>query len=235
MEQLRTHVAGDQYQEAFASVRAAKIWFWWLILAAVVIQITGFILVRYAGVIDKAPAVTQAAEPKAAPPAIAPAADEQAEAADMWYQTLNWILPATKFIALAAGMLLILTTMFSVKLSLLGRTGGVAGFMGAFFWSILLWVFLIPWQQALHTSVATGALFNIGELIEKTRPILWGGEPASALERMFYYVRFLAYPLFVILLQLIVQAKFARGYRRMTVSVSGELPEEALPPGAEKM
>jgi len=234
MEQLRTHVAGDQYQEAFASVRAAKNWFWWLILAAVVIQIAGFILVRYGGVIDEAPAVTEPAGAKVAP-ATAPAADEQAQSANVWYQTLNWILPATKFIALAAGMLLILTTMFSVKLALLGRTGGVGGFMGAFFWSILLWVFLIPWQQALHTSVAAGALFNLGELVARTRPIIWDGEEASALERVFYYVRFLAYPLFVIVLQLIVQAKFARGYRRTTVGVSGELPEHAAPPEAEKM
>jgi hypothetical protein len=223
MEQLRTQIAEDEYRTAFGTVHAARSWFWWLILAVIVIQIVCFVLVRFVGVIDYAPDVA---------PAAATREPDSGTASQMWYDVLAWVLPATKFIGLAAGMLLVLTLMFAVKLSLLGRAGGVAGFISAFFWSLLLWVFLIPWQQVLHARVACGALYNLGDLVRQTRSVVWNGQDVSWLLKILYYVRFLAYPVFVILLLLAVQARFARGYRRMTlgVSESGEAP-----PADEKM
>ena len=144
----------------------------------------------------------------------------------VWYELLCWVLPATKFIALAAGMLLILTLMFAVKLSLLGHIGGVAGFMSGFFWSILLWVFLIPWQQVLQSSFASGALYNLHFLVKHTQDAVWSGS-ASLITQILYYARFVAYPIFVILLALVVQAKFARGYRRMALSVAEAVRPQA--------
>lgn len=211
MEQVRTHIAEDQYHAAFGTVRAAKNWFWWLILAAIVIQIVCFVLVCFAGVIDQAADVAP----------LAAADKDNAGAAHVWYNILAWVLPATKFIGLAAGMLLVLTLMFAVKLTLLGRSGGVDGFISAFFWSLLLWVFLIPWQQVLHGALACGVLYNLGDLVRQYRFAVCNGQDASWLLKALYYVRFLAYPVFVILLLLAVQAKFARGYQRMTLGVSG--------------
>ena len=208
MEQLQTHVAEDEYRTAFGTVRAAKNWFWWLILAAIVVQIVSFMLIRFGGVIDAAPDVAVAA------------ADDEGAAAGVWYEIFRWALPATKFIAVAAGMLLVLTLMFATKLSLLGRLGGVGGFVGALFWSMLLWVFLIPWQQVTRSSVACGALCNLEGLLRQTDRVVWNGEGVSWVLHVLYYVRFLAYPVFVILLLLVVQSKFARGYRRMTLSVA---------------
>ncbi len=212
MEQLRTHIGGDQYRTAFESDRAAKNWFWWLILASLAVQVVAFILVRFVGVIDKAPQVVEAA-------ATQPAAVTSSKA-EAWYDVLAWLLPATKFIGVAAGLLLILTLMFAVKLSLLGRAGGIAGFMSAFFWSLLVWALLIPWQQVISSSFACGATYNLGELVARTRAVIWQGQDVSWIWHATYYVRFLVYPLFVILLLLAVQARFARGYRRMSLTVA---------------
>ena len=88
MEQVRTHIAEDEYHTAFGTVRAAKNWFWWLILAAIVIQIVCFVLVCFAGVIDQAADVAP----------LAAASKGKAGAAEVWYNILAWILPATKFI-----------------------------------------------------------------------------------------------------------------------------------------
>ncbi len=220
MEQLRTQVDDDQYRTAFGTIRAAKNWFWWLILACLVIQFAGFVLVRFWGVIDKAPAV------------VAVAADEDAATrADTWYRALGWFLPATKFTGMVSGMLLALTLLLAVKIALLGRAGGVAGFIGAFFWSLLLLVFLIPWQQVTRTTFASGALHNLDYLIEQTRSVTWNAKDVSWFDQVMYYARFVAYPLFVVLLQLVVQVKFARGHRRMSLSVAeaavAEPPENA--------
>jgi Na+-transporting methylmalonyl-CoA/oxaloacetate decarboxylase gamma subunit len=207
MEQIQGPVESDEFRGALATARFAKNVFMWLIFLALVIQFSGFVAVR-SGAIEPA-------EPAATQPATAPAAETQDNA---WHAVYGWALPTTKFIALAAGMLLALTLLLSVKLSLLGRTGGVDGFLGAFFWSLVLWVFLIPWQQALAgSSFACGALYNLGELQDETRRVT--AEDASFFQRVLYYLRFIAYPVLVFLLWLLVHAKFARGYRRVTLGV----------------
>lgn len=207
MEQIEGPVGNDEYRRALATVRFAKNVFLWLIFLALVIQFSGFVLVRFAGAIEVAVPATQ--------PATAPAAGA---ADNAWETVYEWVLPATKFIALAAGMLLVLTLLLAVKLALVGRTGGVSGFLSAFFWSLLLWVFLIPWQQALAGSTfACGALYNLNDLLAETARIK--AEDAGFLRQVVYYLRFMAYPVFVFLLWLLVHAKFTRGYRRVTLGV----------------
>jgi hypothetical protein len=225
MQRFDSSVAGEEYRQALASVRCARNVFWWLILAAIVVQLVGFVLVRFAGVVDgseamreaRATAAGPAAQPAPAPvpaPTTAPAEPAAAAdaSADAWAALLGWVLPLGKFVALASGVLLVLTVMFAVKLVLLGQTGGVGGLMSAFFWSLLLLVFLIPWQQALpESALLAGALHNLGDLVDATAAA--GGE-AGLLARIAYYSRFAAYPLIVVLLWLVVGLKFARGCRR---------------------
>ena len=134
-------------------------------------------------------------------------------AAEAWLATLNWAMPAAKFAALAAGMLLVLTLLLAVKLALLGRMPGVAALVSAFFWSLLLWMLLIPWQQTLAGSTfACGALSNCTDLMEAGAKL--AGAKANWFTCTVYYARFAAYPLLAVVLWLLVQAKFARGYRQ---------------------
>ena len=235
MEQIHTHVADDQYQAAFGTVRAAKNWFWWVVLACLIVQIAGFMLVRFGGIIDAASAVAPTAAPAEGEPAEEQPAEEEPDKVDaeMWYGALFWVFPATKFIAMASGILLAVTLLLAVALTLIGRAGGVPGFVSAFFWSLVLCVFLIPWQQLHQTDFASGALYNLGYLVNHTRTAVWQGGEVSLLTKILYYARFLAYPCLVIFLELIVQAKFARGYRRMILSVTETGP--AQPPADAKM
>jgi len=225
MEQLTAASGHDEYRQAFGSVRAAKNVFWWLIFLAVGAQLAGFIVIRFGKVIDAdVPAARAAATRPATQPAAKGAAAQPADKAPprlgMWYRALAWALPATKFLAFAAGMLLVLTLMFAVKIALQGRIGGVSGFMSAFFWSLLLWVFLVPWQQVLAGStVACGALYNLGDVIGETGKVAWGAKPDWATQAL-YYARFIAYPAVVLALWVIVQMKFASGFRRATLGVA---------------
>ena len=215
MEQFEAPAGNNEFRRALATARFAKNVFMWLIFLALVIQFSGFVLVRFVGAIK----AEEPAPPAATRPAVTqPAAAAAAENPGAWRTVYEWALPTTKFTALAAGMLLVLALLLSVKLSLVGRTGGVDGFLSAFFWSLVLWVFLIPWQQALPgTSFACGALYNLGDLLEQTRKAT--AEGASFFRHVVYYLRFVAYPVLVILLWLLVHAKFARGYRRVSLGV----------------
>jgi hypothetical protein len=226
MEQIHSQVAEEPYRAAFATVRAAKNWFWWLVLAAVVVQLGAFVAVRFAGVVDQAGPIAkivadrQAGDRPGRPVATAPAA-EASGTAELWHQVLHWVLPGTKFLAVAAGALLALTLLVGTMLALTGRTGGVAGLTSALFWSLVLLAALIPWQQVLGGPFVSGAMHNFGELRDRTAEVTWGAQGVGPATRVLYYARFVAYPLLAVVLALVVQAKFARGYRRTVPAPSG--------------
>ncbi len=217
MEQIRTPVENEEYHAALSTVRRAKNCLWWVIVLSIIIQMAAFVSVRFVGVVDDAPQLADIAPANAdwttTSPVVVP--DEKtAGPAWMWHQVLNWVLPATKFIAMAAGILLVLTMLMAAQLSLVGRTGGAAGFTSGFFWSLLLLVFLVPWQQIVNSTFACGALYNFSDLIDWTAQVAWNAKDVSLTKQIFYYDRFLGYPAFVILLCLVVQVKFACGWRQ---------------------
>ena len=217
-----------EFPEALRTLRSAKCWLLFFIGACLLLQLGAFVSVDFFGVIDSTDRVAElkaeraealepvdASDPATQPTTQVAGGDENAE---LWYESLHWVLPATKFLALVSSLLLVLTVMFSVKLSLIGRVGGPAGFMSAFYWSLLLFVALIPWQQILDSAIVCGATFNLDQLVN-LKP---GWQDAETPMRVwtYYYARFLAYPAVALLISLVVAAKFARGYRPLKNQVS---------------
>ncbi len=209
-----------EYRQALRSVRAAKNVFVLLILAALLVQLAGFCLVRF-GVVPlpsgceattTAPAAWTAS---ASAPASQPAARSAAAcaAADMLVLGMHWALPATKFLAMVLAILLAITLLVSVQLAILGRTGGAAAVTSGFFWSLLLLMVLVPWQQFYGGNMATGATFNFGTLLEGSARVLRHHATAPWDELAYYYARFAGYPVIALLLLLLVQAKFHRFWR----------------------
>ena len=223
-----TTAESQQYLDALKTIRAAKNWFWWLVFLAVVIQLGSFAAVRFAGVIDKAAMVQrlQLQSEKADKPADQSEKGEDeslnSTSAEVWYETLAWVLPTGKFVAMVSGLLLILTMLLAVEVSLVGKTGGAGKFTSAFFWSLLLWAMLIPWQQVgtFRSTFACGALCNLQDLIENTAKVAWGTKDVPILTQIFYYARFVAYPILVILISIVVQLRFARGRSQALAGLS---------------
>jgi hypothetical protein len=134
--------------------------------------------------------------------------------AQKWAIAMSWVLPATKFGATVLSLLLLLTILFSVLLSLVGRLGGISPLISAFFWSLILFVMLMPWQQILSNgSVACGSLYNLGELL--TARMLNSAPDASWHDQTLYLARFLVYPSVGVLVWLVVHLKYGRGCMRM--------------------
>jgi hypothetical protein len=244
MQQIQYDIRPAEFHDAMKSTRSARVTFWLLLGLAMMLQLAAFGLVEFGGVLegdeaalvkgtdDKTP-TTPAAKASSAPakkpsspakphasktsttkPREAGSQEPQLTKAEKWRIALRWSLPAAKFIAMVTALLLTLTILFAVGLSLVGRLGGMAGLMSAFFWSLILFVMVVPWQQVLvKRTLACGALFNLGELL--TRRAEWGGPEAPMGDTVLYYGRFVAYPGAGLLIWLIVHVKFVRASMRM--------------------
>ena len=215
---------------AFRSLKAGKTFFMTIVLLMLLVQLAAFIAADFFGVLDKpTPAAINAAatQPTTTQPGEADADDDVARAA-CWECLYAWTLPAAKFLALVAGLLAVLTFMFAVKLSIVGRLGGIAGFMSAFFWSLILLAVVTPWQQISGGSFASGALYNFGELQRHLQQVR--AEGANLWDWIVHYARFIAYPVVAILIWCITLAKFGRGYRDSIMApIITEAPPQPLP------
>jgi len=232
MEQVEYQSDLAQYADAFRSVRAAKNLFFVLLLLAVLVQLAAFALVQFAGVMDAskgedpAQAIMSDSQQKTA---TRPADPDKFSSASLWYQVLYWALPTTKFAGIVLAALLALTLLTGVQISLVGRLGGAAGLVSALFWSLILLAMMTPWQQALQSSAACGALYNYSDLCRGARLVNQAWDPQarpSSLGLTLYYARFVAYPLLALLVLLVVQSKFARGYGRMNASAAAAGPQQ---------
>ncbi len=202
-----------------------------LVVLALLVQLAGFILVDFVGVIDPIQDKQPSPTSRAAMEAAAEKSVERSEAAgraSYWDTFFEWTLPAMKFVAMASGLLAIVTLTFAVMLSVVGRLGGIAAFMSAFFWSLILVAMITPWQQLLHGSFASGALYNLGYLKEQASLVKgsWGAKEVELLDWIFYYARFIAYPVIALLIWLAVMLKFASGHKASSMAPAGLIPTQ---------
>ncbi|MHC4239093.1 MAG: hypothetical protein ACYSUC_04970 [Planctomycetota bacterium] len=79
------------------------------------------------------------------------------------FRHLAWLIRLLDFVVILTAMLYCLTMLFSLKISLLGRLGGINHISRAFFLSLIFVVLLLPWQK-LFGPVVKGAIFTPGEL-----------------------------------------------------------------------
>jgi hypothetical protein len=261
MKMVQYQTTGSEYVDALRSTRLAKNVLSALLAVCIVAQIAAFVLVHFVGVIDP-PAVAVSTEnvprpaPEAGPeppgggegaePAGAAAGREAAPAQPEqgsidWRFHIEWILRATKFAGLVTCGLLVLVLMLAVKLSLLDRVGGAAGFLGAFYWSLVLLAIVVPWQDVLADYYVGGALFGLPELVSEVAGVKgsWGARDVGIATHVLYFMRFLVYPIVSLLVWVMVQLRFGGGFRRMSAStVLGEggpprATEGPMPPEPE--
>ncbi len=230
----QTDLASSGCAEALRSLKAGKNIFMTVVLLVLLTHIGSFLAVQFGGVIDPPPPKDQsvATTQPATQAAEANAEQETREAYNraMYEETLRWALPACRFFAVVASLLAVLTFMFAVKLAIIGRLGGIANYMSAFLWSLILLAMVTPWQQVLGSSFASGVLFNLGELtsyVEKIKSS-WGASTPGPLEVALYYARFIAYPVIALLVWLVVMVKFAAAYRAGFAAMQAAPPADVV-------
>ena len=178
----------------------------------------------------------QAEAEKAGPPAPttrpAPAIAEPAKDklnALVWKAVMTWVLHATKVLTPIVTLVLLISIMLSVFMSLLGRLGRISGFVGAFFWTVVLLALVTPWQDILAGRFAGGAMYDLQELTAETGRVLrrWGAPEPMGLDEHLYYARFVGLPAIALLIWLVVALKYAWGCKGIAVP-QDESDEDAL-------
>jgi hypothetical protein len=106
-------------------------------------------------------------------------------------------------ILILAATLYCLTMLFSLKLSLIGRLGGMSHISRAFFLSLVMLVLVLPWQ-VVFDCVIRGAIYMPCEL-------RWcSNESEGIFNAILFYLRFSGYWLLIVLLLVLSQLRSAR-------------------------
>lgn len=121
---------------------------------------------------------------------------------------IAWTIRSAGVVIIFSAMLYCLTILFCLKISLVGRLGGINHISRAFFISLILLVFLMPWQECFGWFLA-GAVFAPSELTAalKNYPDM------LLIEQAWFYLRFVGFWVLILLLLLFAQARTSRWAR----------------------
>lgn len=154
-----------------------------------------------------APAKPASAQPQqAAPPGPSAPAEEPKLRLRPRFKHLAFGIRLLNFVLIPSAVLYCLTILFALKVSLLGRLGGINHISRALFISIFFVIFLLPWQL-LFRPVFAGVIFTPGELLEACTA------DKGILAMVSFYLRFIGYWLFVLLMLFSAQIRSIRWTR----------------------
>jgi hypothetical protein len=113
------------------------------------------------------------------------------------FKHLAWLIRFLDFVLIPTAILYCLTMLFCLKVSLLGRLGGINHISRAFFLSLFFLVLLLPWQR-FFGPVIKGAIYTPDELTTWLR--WYGAKGRGIFAATLLYLRFTGYWLLVMLL-----------------------------------
>jgi hypothetical protein len=102
------------------------------------------------------------------------------------------------------GTLYCLTILLALKISLVGRLGGINHICRAFFLSLIMLVLLLPWQRVFG-GIVLGAIYTPCELVKGC-----SAETSGILGIVLHYLRFSGYWLVILLLLIFSQLRSGR-------------------------
>jgi hypothetical protein len=149
--------------------------------------------------------IKKAAEQVAAPnkPAEAAPQQPQLKLANLCFKIefkyLARLISFINFVLIFAAMLYCLTMLFSLKVSLIGRLGGINHISRAFFLSLVFLVLILPWQISWRKFFA-GGLFGVLYTPSELRSSFAALKDSGIFYKIFYYFRFSGYWLIALLL-----------------------------------
>ncbi|KPK43208.1 MAG: hypothetical protein AMJ65_06435 [Phycisphaerae bacterium SG8_4] len=120
------------------------------------------------------------------------------------FKQLTWVIRFVNAVLILSTTLYCLTLLFSLKVSMNGRLGGINHITRAFFLSLLMLVLLLPWQKVFG-SVITGVIFTPEELVK-----WYSSKTEDILDMTLYYLRFSGYGVLMLFLLILSQLRGIR-------------------------
>jgi hypothetical protein len=114
-------------------------------------------------------------------------------------------IAALDAVLIMAAVLYCLTILFTLKISMVGRLGGISHISRAFFWSLILLAFIVPWQVVLGWGLF-GVTFKPSELVQRMADY----ELDAVFLRAFFWFRFVVLWAIALLCLILAQIRTAR-------------------------
>ncbi len=118
---------------------------------------------------------------------------------------LGWIIRFLNFVLIPAAVLYCLTILFALKVSLLGRLGGISHIARAFFLSLIFVVILLPWQR-IFGNVTVGIIYTCRELLNCCS----AAADSGAAVKILHYLKFTVYWVAAMLMLILAQLRTTR-------------------------
>jgi hypothetical protein len=118
---------------------------------------------------------------------------------------ITWLIRVADWLLIPITALYCLTLLFALKVSLLGRLGGINHISRAFFLALIFAVLLLPWQRFFGGIIA-GAMYTPAELLNAYA----AADTRGFFGTIFYYLRFTGYWLIVLLVLILAQLRSIR-------------------------
>jgi hypothetical protein len=209
----------SDYGVALRTLRTARGWLGFLLLACVVWQFIGFALMYW----TQQPYKNM--QPRAAivagpPSTVSPAAkyldfngteqSRRLNVRNQWDATYTMLVPVTQLasmIAVASQAIVLFITLLVV---LVAQAPGVAQLTRSLIWSILLVFMFLPWQYFARDFPIPGVIYSYNELLRLIAPHLTG-DLVPRFQTFLLYGRFIVWPLIGLLVLLITAERFRAG------------------------
>ncbi len=124
---------------------------------------------------------------------------------DIKFKHLRGLIRFVNFVLILTASLYCLTMLFSLKVSLLGRLGGINHIARAFFLSLVFVVLVLPWQR-FFAGVIVGVMYTPDELLSRCA----AAGDYHIFDTTLHYLRFTGYWLLVLLLLIFSQLSSSR-------------------------
>ncbi len=125
------------------------------------------------------------------------------------WPALEALLPVSAFIGLASGILLLFCYLLSVNVALSGRLGGVRDTLAALIWMAVVLLLMLPWGAWFGSwGIQIPGVYVTAEDVV-TVPTQFDDRTAEVIHN----VRYLGYPLLVLVIAVVGDRRYARGYR----------------------
>jgi hypothetical protein len=121
------------------------------------------------------------------------------------FEELSWLINFLNFVLLLSAFLYCLSMLFILKISLVGRLGGINHITRAFFLSLAFVVFIIPWQL-FFKEVLAGAIYMPKELLQALTDI----KEMGLIGQVYLYLRYVIYWVIVFFFVISAQTRSAR-------------------------
>lgn len=123
------------------------------------------------------------------------------------FRRLCWTVRFVNAILILSACVYVLAILFSLKVSIVGKLGGINHIGKAFFLALFMFVLLLPWQR-IFGGVVAGAIYTPCELAKA-----YPAERANLFANVLYYLRFSGYWLLIFFMLLLTQMRTCRWTR----------------------